>query len=633
MIEEILNQEITYSYIVPVKNYCKIDQKNKLQKQFTDYLDFVDEDIKDRGTKKVSTFEKLRRECIGFSYALPEKTKRSKDFFNSDDNSIQENFFLEYVYKNNYGVGFLTTSERHLKQHYGNPFSSITVTKIIRTIRKNGDVLTIKLFTSNNFRKFNKIYFKKEYHVKSISINLKTGDFIVRDSYKKSRGKVVTNFRKNTFSSLKNLFSSGGLLKISNDTIYGDDKLQDEIYNTFNDYEFMKIIKDYLGASYERKTKSIKYTDFENDLLDFFVKQKRIKVPNDKKLKWFEDFYPTEKFLKKNDRKLFSSILDMVGLKSKINIKLLHKFPETNLYGFFSFCKLFGTDYPKYIGNLNENVFTFTKSKDEPGYDKFRFLNESQYNFLLTPTEKENLIKVANSCGEYSDGEYDMYGTYSHEYIFSFSYVSLLVDHFKMIDQLREYDPDIVMKAKNINEFHREHRELSKLVSSIRKGWTTEYKFNEKMVEDVEKPINLTITNPLDETEKMSFTFYPKILKRDEEYSEEGTFMHHCVASYSDKQSSVIISLRNKMESDRVTCEYRGQTGQLIQARHFCNKQPPIEMEMAVNDILTPRVQKWAKLGLLHSSEKIKVPVKINGVEVKITTPTLPNMFPWEGIF
>ena len=111
------------------------------------------------------------------------------------------------------------------------------------------------------------------------------------------------------------------------------------------------------------------------------------------------------------------------------------------------------------------------------------------------------------------------------------------------------------------------------------------------------------------------------ILKREEEYMEEGSFMHHCVATYSDKDRSIIISVRTIDSSDRVTCEYDCQSGKLIQARHFCNKQPPADIEMAIEE-LSKKVEKYARMGILHCIEKKKVPVKINGVEVQKTEPT-----------
>jgi hypothetical protein len=160
-------------------------------------------------------------------------------------------------------------------------------------------------------------------------------------------------------------------------------------------------------------------------------------------------------------------------------------------------------------------------------------------------------------------------------------------------------------------------------MSLIKKGWVVEYQFVDKMVDDVEKPIDVKIN--LGESELLvdckelvgEITFYPHILKREEEYDEEGKFMHHCVASYSDKDRSIIISIRTEDKQDRVTCEFDCQTGTLIQAKHFCNRQPPGDMELAIEK-LENKTKYYARMGLLHSLEKKKVLIKINGIEIDL---------------
>jgi hypothetical protein len=53
-----------------------------------------------------------------------------------------------------------------------------------------------------------------------------------------------------------------------------------------------------------------------------------------------------------------------------------------------------------------------------------------------------------------------------------------------------------------------------------------------------------------------------------------------------------------------------------MQARHFCNAQPPEDIAMAVVE-LTKKTKSYARLGLLNSISKQKVLIKINGIEVK----------------
>jgi len=308
----------------------------------------------------------------------------------------------------------------------------------------------------------------------------------------------------------------------------------------------------------------------------------------------------------------------MLGIKSKSTIKILHEYPNLDIIGFYKVCKIFGNDFSKYLGNIHPNVFENSVRKQstfDPANTKSVLLNYKKKPYLLIDKEKENMVKLFNSP---QDRPLDN--------IFEERFIQLLEDHFNMIEKIRDYNPDLYMKARTSKEFHDEHRELSKMVTAIKKGWVIEYKFNEKMSEDVERPlplkINLGSESEPSFAEDMGISFYPVILKREEDYIEEGSFMHHCVATYADKEKSIIISVRTKDSTDRVTCEFNCQDGMLIQARHFCNRQPPADIEHVIINDLSPKVKKYARLGLLHASEKLKVPLKINGVEVKKEEPT-----------
>jgi hypothetical protein len=192
-----------------------------------------------------------------------------------------------------------------------------------------------------------------------------------------------------------------------------------------------------------------------------------------------------------------------------------------------------------------------------------------------------------------------------------------IYDHFNMIDKIREYDKDLIFRAKSYPEFRDEHLQLSKMMNAIKKGWVTQYVFEEKTVMEIEHPISYE-----------DMTFIPYILKREEEYVEEGSYMHHCVASYVDHDKSIIVSIRNEDASDRVTCEFNIQSGKMVQARHFCNKPVPEEFMEAVN-IVQDKIRLHSRFGTLNWKEKKKVAYKINGIEVKLDKPkTAGDLYP-----
>ena len=135
------------------------------------------------------------------------------------------------------------------------------------------------------------------------------------------------------------------------------------------------------------------------------------------------------------------------------------------------------------------------------------------------------------------------------------------------------------------------------------------------MTTEVEKPIKSYCECKDHEGEPTFVILYPHILKREEDYNEEGSFMHHCVASYVNTDKSIIVSLRTEHGSNRVTSEFNIQDGRCIQSRHFCNGQPPEEFIDGL-EALKDKIVKHARWGLLNWKEKLRVPVKINGNEI-----------------
>jgi hypothetical protein len=423
------------------------------------------------------------------------------------------------------------------------------------------------------------------------------------------------HFRTNNFNSLENIIMRGGILDMRT-YIDKESRIFSNHSIIFDNHTFMESINN--EFKFNQQTKNKKNTvslfsgiEFIDLLTNKFIEDKKIKVSNNPFF-WIKKFYPTEKYLKKNDRKLIASILDMFKIKSKVTIKLMH---ENNLFDIYSvslLCYLFGNNFSKYVGSIDPSLFQKSKIdiSDNTWGNVKMFVNDNiNHSFEISNIEKENIVKIINKLTDkISIGK---------------RFISELVDHFNMIHKLRTYYPDLYLKSRTYDEFHNEHLELSKMMSLIKKGWVVEYQFVDKMVDDVEKPIDVKInlgeSEPHVDCKELvgEITFYPHILKREEEYDEEGKFMHHCVASYSDKDRSIIISIRTEDKQDRVTCEFDCQTGTLIQAKHFCNRQPPGDMELAIEK-LENKTKYYARMGLLHSLEKKKVLIKINGIEIDL---------------
>jgi hypothetical protein len=593
--EDILTQRFNYATIIPFKNYCKLSEKKSSSNTFNDDLEVIDGE-----EKWHNLFEKRLKLPIGRSISFTEpfnKKKKTKFFYNNQE--VGENLQFNYAYKNHrlHTNCFDTTKDNQIKRHFGNPFSEISISVIERSVRRHDDKITMKVYRHYKRRGVNCIYFKKGFSVDSLTFNTKTGNFTVThiNSSGKSKSK---RFRKNCFISLQNFINSHiGVFKINEHFLSKTSRLFKEFNDIFDNNEFSEAMQNALGLD---KNINLDPDKFLESFLELFVKTKQIKVPNN-----YSDLliklYPTEKYLKKNDRKLIASILDMCGIKSKVTIKLCHTCGNIDIKFLTKLCSYFGKDFPKYLGSIRPELFSNYNKENYNHIHKNNLNAICQYS--INDNEKENLVKVFN------DGWVPRMT------------IDFIEDHFNMINKIKVYDPSCQMRAKNRKEFDEEHIQFTRLITAIRKGWVIEYQFHEKMINEIEAPIkifkSIEIGGGLKGTDMNDIkTIYPHILKRDEEYQEEGSYMHHCVASYADKDKSIIVSFRTEDKSDRVTCEYDCQSGELIQARHFCNASPPDYIKTAI-DKVSPTVKKLARLGLLHSIEKKKVPIKINGIEIQ----------------
>jgi hypothetical protein len=605
--ETLITQKFTFATITPYKDYSKLsDKKSSLNTFELNEVDVFDPSNDDyiRGV--------FTQDITGRTYSLPDKLshhKRKLNFFYDITDDVHEKFKIQYAYKNvKTDFSFDTTKDQQIKRHFGRPFSSIGVQTIERSIRKFGDKVTIKIYHGYKNRKFNSIYFTKSFYVISLTINLKTGNFTILEK-EKSGKKNIQRFITNGFQTLNAAVSKTHSFFNPMKSINKKSRLYDEISETFNNVEFSIKIQEALDVDFGCINYSNTPEQFIRDLMGMFIKKKQIKVPDGDISYWLYRFYPTEKYLKKNDRKLLASILDMLGIKSKFAIKILHLNPNIEIEGFVRFCNMLGSDYSKYIANIKDEVIKLSDRRKN-GSDTYDGVNKNllskknyTFNYELKDIERENIIKIINST--ISTETYSTNNTIRGA--FSADTFRLFEDHFNMIMKIRPYDSNLFMKAKTMSEFNEEHRELSKMVSAIRKGWVLEYKYDDETIKVVEEPLEFVHDN-VGEIEQL----YPHILKREEEYVEEGSFMHHCVATYADKDKSMIISVRNQDGSNRVTCEFEIQTGRCIQKRHFCNANPPDYFNDALI-LLEDRIGKRARWGLLNWKEKQKVPVLING--------------------
>jgi hypothetical protein len=608
--EVLLHQRFSYAKIIPFKNYSKFPRETQPHSGIHKHLSYDD----DFGT---TTSYYDAEEGIGLAPVLDyHKKKNTKYFYWKDDYKNVPIIKYASKRKSDGGLGvFYTTKDRHIKKYYNEPFSDLLVVVLERSIIRKGDKLTIKSNKYIKHKDFNCKYFRTTSYSTSVTFDMIKGDFLIISTNFLGKKKNKPIFRKNSFNYLMNFIKSpDGPFKFLKNHISKNNKLHKELNNVFDDREFSEVLSTVFNRMIAFPTDGTFFRDlFYDEIMRWFINTKKIKTPNEYK-DLILRYYPTEKYLKKNDRKLIASILDVFQIKSKITIKLLHERPNIDLRSLIKLCYLFGNQYQKYIGSISVDMFGVMSTINDLPSSSLKMMEMMRNDYKnsgydINDTEKENLLKVLTSEPERGNSVNE-------------NFISLIMDHFRMLNRIREYDPSIRMKANSRIKFHTEHNELSKTISAIKKGWVIQYFYPEETVRQIQLPIKsfksidiVEGVKGMDMNENITIT--PYVLTREEEYIEEGKFMHHCVASYAETDTSMIVSLRTQDEQDRVTCEFKINDGRLVQARHFSNGVPPKQFEHAI-DTISDLIRIHARFGTLNWLKKDKVPIKINGFEIPL---------------
>ncbi len=623
----VLAQRFQFYAIEPYKDYTSLEKKreNEVRKELDlglsniDFFETLLTNIKDgtesrvrlKGGHKIRLFNKKEL-----------KKKNTKYFYSNEDEGEQINL-------DNWNPSFptfYTTKERHLLKHYGRPLSSVSVEIQERNITVDEDTISVRFYVHKKSRVVNCKFFKKSRMALGFKINFKTGNVISYEGSEKPR------IRQNNFKHLSQVLNqflgrtTAPIIYIKGNDSDKDHPINKEANNVFNDDEFMKSLFHSILSKIPHNANIISNNEIsvrKKMLLismETFISVNKIKVPNDYK-RLLMEAYPTKQFLKKNDNKLVAAILDRIGIKSKSTIRLLHKFPKIDINKLILMARYFGyDDLHKYIHNINEKYWGIPKEKGILSDDSsIYFAMENKHIYDIKDSEKSCLLKLINEFIEKIDGEDDGYKT-SNSTLIGGSIVRSQFngfnDHLDMLIRIRRFLPNIEMRANNLSDFHNEHLELAKLDRQIKKGYSIKYVFEDKLIKHIEKPI--VVKNMDDE---IIGTFYPVLLKIDGEYTEEGGHMHHCVASYADKERSIIVSLRedNALGHERVTCEYDVRDKGCVQEKYFCNAKPPERFETALV-ILQDRILGYK--GSIKSISKERIPLVINGVQLAVKEET-----------
>lgn len=604
MVNNVLTQRFNFFEISLYRDYSVLSSKPEKKKAEsieleTDGIDKLLLFLEDENNNRV-----FHSNHTLFLHNKKEGKKKNTKYFYCEDGLSDEKVRISPL-----GT-FYTQDEAKLKKYYGNPFASIKTSIFERTINMSDDKISIRFSRFEKTRQVNCKYFRKHSYSMGVSMNLKTGNIIIYRGDKKA-----IKIRQNSFLYLKEVLKDflnetktcvGFFLEgIPKRTL----KINDKFLEVFNDAEFNDTLFHVLSSKVPQpdalhliNTKTI--TDFAyKGFVKLFVQTNNIKVPND-----YEDlmlqWYPTKPYLKKNENKLVVSILDRIGLKSKSIIRLVHANPKIDISKLTLLGKYFGySNVHKYIHNISPGYFNnnWKLYDDQANIESmFSVLNE-KFEYDIKDSERSVLLKLINQFFS----ETDLHATSIKHQIGQFN------DHLDLITRIRRHIPEMEIRCQGLKDFHHEHIELSKIERSIKKGYSIQYTFKEDLIKHIEKVITPAMVNTQDGQD-----FYPIILKTDGQYTEEGAHMHHCVATYADRENSIIVSIRETSAEghERVTCEFNLQK-ELVQAKYFCNAAPPERFE-AIVEKLMHRIKTYK--GSIKSLGKEKIPLVINGRTIEV---------------
>lgn len=615
MINNLLTQRFNFFEITLYRDYSVLSSKQVKTKSedirvetdgILDTYLFVDDNVNYKVISPPNTLLLQNRKA---------SKKKNTKYFYCDDNVNEETIPI-------YPLGtFYTQREEKLKKYYGNPFASIKTTILERTINMSDDKISIRFSRFEKTRQVNSKYFKKYSYSMGVTMNLKTGNIIIYRGDKK-----LSKIRQNSFIYLKEVLRDflresktcvNNLLAFSKSesTSTPISNINKYFLAEFKDTEYNNILFHALSSKFPPN--NVTYFIDPSNISDFaykgflklFIYINKIKAPN-----YYEDlmlmWYPTKPYLKKNENKLIVSILDRIGLKTKSIIKLVHKNTKLDISKLTLLGKYFGySNVHKYIHNLTPNYFHdgWKLFDDQTNIESMFSILNDKFEYDIKDSERSILLKLINQFFDESNIDLLMDNTSVIK-----GQISQFNDHLDLITKIRTHIPDMEIKCTGLRDFHREHIELSKIESTIRKGYSIQYTFNEDLVKCIESVITQSVENTNE-----SLKFYPVILKTDAQYTEEGVHMHHCVSTYADRENSIIISIReNSTEAhERVTCEYDLQKN-LVQAKYFCNAVPPERFNNII-DKVNNRIKKYR--GSIKSTGKEKIPLVINGNVIVVT--------------
>lgn len=411
-----------------------------------------------------------------------------------------------------------STKENDYVENFANKVTSVSSLTKSCKVTRNGDKLSIKLYSGNKKRTVGYHYFRQHKNIWYLTVNLKTGDMYVGSiqNFNTKRKRVSRVRRNNFYSSEINTFLF--VLKDFFANIVNDKEvIKEEVQHIFN------VFKSELLSEFEIQgfipSSPIKL------LYPFYLTKKGVKFPNNVHVfsDSEEDFghLPTLKEFRKTKMKYIDALMLKNGFTGDKVKKYLHSTQSYRMEHYRIAVGLFGIDWIHQDDELLKKLIT----------------NPSLHRYYSNLGKSNNMFRFDVSLAEKKRAF-----TIFKKFINSDLSLATFLDHIRFLDDLKRLGEDVKWESRNEEEFNREHIFFTDLKRSHTKGTFT------RIYSD-------GFFNSFTSIKHEDEEYKPLILRTSGEFSDESTHQSNCVRTYIDSANSFIISLRKNKE--RATVEYK----------------------------------------------------------------------------
>ena len=480
--------------------------------------------------------------------------------------------------------------EKWLKESF-NYLNSIWTNRLTLVVEENHDKLKFSIFRFAKKRQVGHKFFAKFSDDVHLTFNKTTKNFFITTSKFINRKRVAST-RKNSVIDLKNIINIISFQSLTEKliTISADPNLATVNLPPPKEFEeFIIKLQEVLSTKLKVKFnfKEGIGPGLMKGTLDWFVKERKLKVPNNYYYYMFSH-YPGIRKLKRYNNNLGRAILDNMGLKGKYYIKLINTHGGYNLTDLKELKTLVGPTYAKLVSPSFLKLTNHVTDNKHNAFDIYEWIP----SIPLHKTEKLNVLKLLKDVGNSPQR--------------SVTFLGNLKDHLQIREKLWKLGEKVRVRCKNLEHFNREHQDWSNLIQIHQRNIETHYLYKDSFLRKMERPIRINKNE-----------YEVKVLKNDQDYFEEGQIQNHCVRTYLDNYDRIIVSVRHKTNIlERMTVEFKGEQTMgmvkdyggpaMVQCQMKFNQPPMGEWEkvrsvlnqtfLGIKEIIPPNILQYNKI-------------------------------------